>query len=87
VMAQEDHWLPGFNFNVEEWDAILHICRICPPPPRPQSPFLPKARESAADYLTDPRRVRVIVEWVRVFLYASTNLQSRGNHSPSATPP
>lgn len=21
VMAQEDHWLPGFNFNVEEWDA------------------------------------------------------------------
>jgi hypothetical protein len=19
-MAQEDHWLPGFNFNVEEWD-------------------------------------------------------------------
>jgi hypothetical protein len=20
-MAQEDHWLPGFNFNVEEWDA------------------------------------------------------------------
>jgi hypothetical protein len=20
-MAQESHWLPGFNFNVEEWDA------------------------------------------------------------------
>ena len=20
-MAQEDHWLPRFNFNVEEWDA------------------------------------------------------------------
>jgi hypothetical protein len=20
-MAQENHWLPGFNFNVEEWDA------------------------------------------------------------------
>jgi hypothetical protein len=18
-MAQEDHWLPGFNFDVEEW--------------------------------------------------------------------
>jgi hypothetical protein len=18
-MAQENHWLPGFNFNVEEW--------------------------------------------------------------------
>jgi len=32
-MAYEDHWLPGFNFNVEEWDAEgLHyetraICR------------------------------------------------------------
>ena len=32
-MAQEDHWLPGFNFNVEEWDAkgdtyeTLAICR------------------------------------------------------------
>ena len=28
-----DHWLPGFNFNVEEWDAkgqtyeTLAICR------------------------------------------------------------
>jgi hypothetical protein len=20
-MAQADHWLPGFNFNVEEWDC------------------------------------------------------------------
>ena len=32
-MAYEDHWLPGFNFNVEEWDAkgdtyeTLAICR------------------------------------------------------------
>jgi hypothetical protein len=32
-MAQEDYWLPGFNFNVEEWDAkgqtyeTLAICR------------------------------------------------------------
>ena len=32
-MAQEDHWLPGFYFNVEEWDAegqiyeTLAICR------------------------------------------------------------
>jgi len=30
---QGDHWLPGFNFNVEEWDAkglhyeTLAICR------------------------------------------------------------
>jgi hypothetical protein len=29
----QDHWLPGFNFNVEEWDAArqhyetLAICR------------------------------------------------------------
>jgi len=28
----EDHWLPGFNFNVEEWDdkghyVTLAICR------------------------------------------------------------
>jgi len=32
-MAVENHWLPGFNFNVEEWDAkgdtyeTLAICR------------------------------------------------------------
>jgi hypothetical protein len=30
---QQDHWLPGFNFNVEEWDMkeqtyeMLAICR------------------------------------------------------------
>jgi hypothetical protein len=29
----QDHWMPGFNFNVEEWDAkglhyeTLAICR------------------------------------------------------------
>ncbi len=33
AMAYENHWLPGFNFNVEEWDAAgqnyetLAICR------------------------------------------------------------
>jgi hypothetical protein len=31
-MAYENHWLPGFNFNVEEWFAgdryeTLAICR------------------------------------------------------------
>jgi benzoyl-CoA reductase/2-hydroxyglutaryl-CoA dehydratase subunit BcrC/BadD/HgdB len=32
-MAYENHWLPGFNFNVEEWDVsgqnyeTLAICR------------------------------------------------------------
>jgi hypothetical protein len=32
-MAYENHWLPGFNSNVEEWDAkgqtyeTLSICR------------------------------------------------------------
>jgi len=32
-MAYENHWLPGFSFNVEEWDAkgetheTLAICR------------------------------------------------------------
>ena len=32
-MTQEDHWLAGFNFNIEEWDAkgqtydTLAICR------------------------------------------------------------
>ena len=32
-MMPQDHWLPGFNFNVEEWDAVgqtyetLAICR------------------------------------------------------------
>jgi len=32
-MTYENHWLPGFNFNVEEWDAkgqtyeTLAICR------------------------------------------------------------
>jgi len=34
-MPTQDHWLPGFNFNVEEWDAkgqtyeTLAICRLC----------------------------------------------------------
>ena len=33
VSMPQDHWLPGFNFNVEEWDAkgltyeTLAICR------------------------------------------------------------
>jgi hypothetical protein len=33
VSVPPDHWLPGFNFNVEEWDAkgqtyeTLAICR------------------------------------------------------------
>ena len=33
AMAYENHWLPGLNFNVEEWDArgqtyeALAICR------------------------------------------------------------
>ena len=34
---QQDHWLPGFNFNVEEWSATgltyetLAICRTLAP--------------------------------------------------------
>ena len=30
---QEDHWLHGFNFNVEEWDAkgdTYETLAICP---------------------------------------------------------
>jgi hypothetical protein len=33
MVCVQDHWLPGFNFNVEEWDAkgltfeTLAICR------------------------------------------------------------
>jgi hypothetical protein len=35
-MAYENRWLPGFNFNVEEWDAsgqtyTLAICRSIEP--------------------------------------------------------
>jgi hypothetical protein len=36
----QDHWLPGFNFNVEEWDAkgqtyeTLAICRSLEPAPQ-----------------------------------------------------
>jgi len=39
-MAYENHWLPGFNFNVEEWDAkrqtyeTLAIRRTPRPGPR-----------------------------------------------------
>jgi hypothetical protein len=35
----QDHWLPGFNFNVEEWDEkglhyeTLAICRSPRPAP------------------------------------------------------
>jgi len=38
-MPQDDRWLPGFNFNVEEWlegdrYETLAICRIARPGPR-----------------------------------------------------
>ena len=51
-MAYEDHWLPGFNFNVEEWDAeglhyeTLAICRslaLARAPSMPRSPRSPRA--------------------------------------------
>jgi hypothetical protein len=32
-MPQDDHWLPGFKFNVEEWDAkgqSYETLAICP---------------------------------------------------------
>jgi NaMN:DMB phosphoribosyltransferase len=31
----QDHWLPGFNFTVEEWDnyETLVICRMLAPAP------------------------------------------------------
>ena len=25
---QADHWLPGFNLNVEEWDATGQACQL-----------------------------------------------------------
>jgi hypothetical protein len=34
AMTSENHWLPGFNFNVEEWDAEgLHYTAAHHPQP------------------------------------------------------
>jgi hypothetical protein len=52
-MAYENHWLPGFNFNVEEWDAegqtyeTLAICTRSPSP-APHSTWRSRERSPGA---------------------------------------
>jgi hypothetical protein len=48
-MAYENHWLPGFNFNVEEWFEGG---------PLRDAGDLPHAR-------TGPRRLAVSPSWIR----------------------
>jgi hypothetical protein len=52
----QDHWLPGFNFNVEEWDAKgLHYetLAICGTSPRPAPPS--QLRRHVHDPAAHPR--------------------------------
>jgi hypothetical protein len=62
-MAQENHWLPGFNFNVEEWDAegqtceTLAICRTLALARRVGGSDRGEARRP----LHDPRRIGLTI--------------------------
>ena len=59
----QDHWLPGFNFNVEEWDAKglyyerLAICRSLAPD---RAVFAAAIAEESASRLMIRNRTRVV---------------------------
>jgi hypothetical protein len=61
----QDHWLPGFNFNVEEWDATgqtyetLAICRTLA---QPRAVFAVAVEEKPAGRFMIRSRTRV-VKW------------------------
>ena len=61
-MAYEDHWLPGFNFNVEEWFEgdryeTLAICRSFAVT---RAVFDAAIAEKPAGYFTIRQRIRVV---------------------------
>jgi hypothetical protein len=62
-MAYENHWLPGFNFNVEEWDAkgqtyeTLAICRSLE---HARAAFAAVVAEKPAGRFTIRNRTRVV---------------------------
>jgi len=59
----QDHWLPGFNFNVEEWDAKglyyerLAICRSLAPD---RAVFAAAIAEEPASRFMIRNRTRVV---------------------------
>jgi hypothetical protein len=61
-MAYEDHWLPGFNFNVEEWFEgdqyeTLAICRSLE---LAQGAFAVAVAEKRAGRFMIRHRIRVV---------------------------
>jgi hypothetical protein len=61
MMAHEDHWLPGFNFNVEEWDGKRQtyetlVIRSMLILATPHSKLQPKP----ASRFMNPQRTRVV---------------------------
>ena len=61
-MAYENHWLPGFSFNVEEWFEgdqyeTLVICRSFAVA---RAVFDTAIAEKPADYFTIRQRIRVV---------------------------
>jgi len=62
-MAQEDHWLPGFYFNVEEWDAegqIYETLAICRSLELARAAFEAAIAEKPAGRFTIRNRTRVV---------------------------
>jgi hypothetical protein len=62
-MVYENHWLPGFNFNVEQWDSngltyeTLAICRSLE---MARAVFEVVIAEKPADRFTIRSRTRVV---------------------------
>jgi hypothetical protein len=46
-MAVEDHWLPGFNFKVDEWDAAHSRPRSRRSPPEVSGEFAVAGADAA----------------------------------------
>ncbi len=65
----QDHWLPGFNFNIEEWDAeglhyeTLAICRTLA---LARAAFAVAIKEKPASFMIRSR-TRVVVRTTAVW--------------------
>jgi hypothetical protein len=61
--APQDHWLPGFNFNVEEWDAKGQTCEtlaICRSLALAHAAFKVAIAEKPAGRFMTRHRIRVV---------------------------
>jgi hypothetical protein len=81
-MAYENHWLPGFNFNVEEWDAKgLHYKTLqCRSLAQARAVFAAAIAEKPAARFMIRQRIRVVKRTRRGIGKALT-LREREAHS------